>query len=68
MKYRLIDINDFLLARLSNSTDRSECQAIVDFYITMDSSRWHQTLLGSTWRINKSQSPLEGTGTQIISP
>jgi hypothetical protein len=39
------DINEFLLKRLADSTDRQEWEAILDFYISMDSSRWHKTLL-----------------------
>jgi hypothetical protein len=38
-------VNDFLLERLSKSTEREEWEAIVDFYIGMDSSRWHKILL-----------------------
>jgi hypothetical protein len=40
-----ININEFLLQRLSISTDRQEREAIVDFYVSMDRSRWHETLL-----------------------
>jgi hypothetical protein len=43
--YLPTDINEFLLKRLSNSTDLEEWEEIVDFYISMDSSRWHKTLL-----------------------
>jgi hypothetical protein len=39
------DINEFLIERLSKSTEREEWEAIVDFYIAMDSSRWHKNLL-----------------------
>jgi hypothetical protein len=43
--YLPTDINEFLLERLSKSTEREEWDAIVDFYISMDSSRWDKTLL-----------------------
>lgn len=43
--YLPTDINEFLLERLSKSTEREEWNEIVDFYINMDSSRWHKTLL-----------------------
>jgi hypothetical protein len=43
--YLPTDINEFLLKRLSQSTDRQEWDAIVDLYISIGGSRWHQSLL-----------------------
>jgi hypothetical protein len=39
------DINNFLIKRLSNSGDLNEWQAIITFYITMDTSCWPKTLV-----------------------
>lgn len=38
-------IHDFLINRLSTSSDLNEWQAIIDFYTTMDTSRWPETLV-----------------------
>lgn len=39
------DIHNFLIERFSNSSDINEWQAIINFYITMDTSRWPETLV-----------------------
>jgi hypothetical protein len=51
--YLPTDINEFLLKRLSQSTDCQEWDTIIDFYISMGGSRWHQTLLRSSDSLKK---------------